>query len=207
MRMIRTSVGGADQRRSSDCLFETWRQIGDQSQEWHPHVIFVALLVRKKPLPLVVELEVLEKSEQSWPEITVLCHGLPRHLRSHLYVRSRYLCKALAVSRRFFLPIMPMRGVKILNTPFGVISSSWTIRVFAPSAVKIKRCPPLKSLKLGTSRTCLLRSNSRSSCWTFPKPLISSSKRVPLPISPFESLRALGVVGFQLGKLETSMTV
>ena len=41
-----------------------------------------------------------------------------------LYVRSRYLSKALAVSRRFFLPIMPIRGLKILKKPLGVISSS-----------------------------------------------------------------------------------
>src|SRR5262249_32587705 len=78
----RTSVGSRISDEIRIDLFETWRQIGDQSQEWHPHVIFVAPLVRKKPLPLVVELEVLEKSEQARPEITVRCHGLPRHLRS-----------------------------------------------------------------------------------------------------------------------------
>jgi DNA repair protein RadC len=36
---------------------------------------------------------------------------------------------------------------------------------------------------------------------------ISSSNRVPLPISPADNLRALGVVGFHLGKLATSTTV
>src|SRR5262249_24930861 len=120
----RTSVGSRISDKIRIDLFETWRQIGDQPEERPAHVIFVALLVRKKPLPLVVSLEIPEKAEQTCPEITVGCHGLLRHLRSHVYVRSRYLCKALAVSRRFFLPIIPMRGMKILNTPFGVISSS-----------------------------------------------------------------------------------
>jgi hypothetical protein len=54
---------------------------------------------------------------------------------------------------------------------------------------------------LGTSRTRLFFSNSRSSWGTFPNPLISSSNRVPSPISPGDSLRALGVVGIAFGKV------
>src|SRR5215472_2793721 len=165
------------------------------------------LLVRLEPPSLVVSLEIPEKAEQAWPEITVRCHGLLRHLRSHLYVRSRYLCKALAVSRRFFVPIIPINGLKILNQPLGVISNSWSTRVLAPCAVKTNRCPPLIKPMVGTIRTRLSRSNSRSCCSTFPKPLISSSNRVPSPISPPDNLRALGVVGFHLGKLLTSTTV
>src|SRR5215471_474411 len=105
-------------------LFECGRQIGDQPEKRLLDVRLITLLVRLKPSALVVSLEILEKAEETWPEITVRCHGLLRHLRSHLYVCSRYLCKALAVSRRFFLPMMPMKGMKILNIPLGVISSS-----------------------------------------------------------------------------------
>src|SRR5262252_7529600 len=81
------------------------------------------------------------------------------------------------------------------------------IRVAAPCAVKRKRWPPLRNLMLGTSRTRLFFSNSRSSWGTLPNPLISSSNRVPSPISPGDSLRALGVVGFHLGKFATLTTV
>src|SRR5215471_18508520 len=60
---------------------------------------------------------------------------------------------------------------------------------------------------LGTSRTRLFFSNSRSSCATLPSPRISSSNRVPSPISPADSLRARGVLGFHLGKFATLTTV
>src|SRR5262245_11332437 len=60
---------------------------------------------------------------------------------------------------------------------------------------------------LGTSRTRLFFSNSRSSWGTLPIPLISSSNREPSPISPSDTLRALGVVGFHLGKFATLTTV
>src|SRR5215470_13641336 len=116
MRISEPLASGArigDEIRAN--LLETGGQIGDQPQERPAHIIFVALLVRKKPLPLVVSFEIPEKAEQARPEITVRCHGLLRHLRSHLYVRSRYPCKAIAVSRRFFLPMRPMKGMKILN--------------------------------------------------------------------------------------------
>src|SRR5215471_16756972 len=105
-------------------LFECGREIGDQPEKRLLDLRLIPLLVRLEPSALVVGLEILEKAEETRPEITVRCHGLPRHLPSHLYVRSRYLCKALAVSRRFFLPIMPINGLKILNRPLGVISSS-----------------------------------------------------------------------------------
>src|SRR5215831_15952409 len=52
---------------------------------------------------------------------------------------------------------------------------------------------------LGTSRTRLFFSNSPSSWGTLPNPLMSTSNREPSPISPGDSLRALGVVGFHLG--------
>src|SRR5215472_17419783 len=81
------------------------------------------------------------------------------------------------------------------------------MRVLAPCAVKRKRWPPLKNFMLGTIRTRLFLSNSRSSCATLPNPRISSSNRVPSPISPVVSLRALGVVGFHLGKFATLTTV
>src|SRR5215471_17709326 len=71
----------------------------------------------------------------------------------------------------------------------------------------MKRWPPPINLMLGTSRTRLFFSNSRSSWGTLPSPLISSSNRVPSPISPGDSLRALGVVGFHLGKSATLTTV
>src|SRR5215469_4745227 len=121
----RAAIGPRIGDESAADLFERWREVGDQTQERRLDVGLVAILVRLEPPALVVSLEVPEKPEQTWPEITVRCHGLMRHLlRSHLYVRSRYLCKALARSRRLFLPIMPMRGLKSLNTPFGVILSS-----------------------------------------------------------------------------------
>ena len=87
------------------CLLTYADLVRDQTQERRLDVGLVALLVRLEPAALVVSLEILEKTEQTWPEITVRCHGLLRHLRSHLCVRSGSLCKALAVSRRFFLPI------------------------------------------------------------------------------------------------------
>src|SRR5262250_3164529 len=123
-RRHRAAIGTRIGAESAADLFERRREVRDQTQERRLDVGLVALLVRLEPPALVVSLEIPEKAEQTWPEVTVRCRGLPRHLRSHLYIRSRYLCKALAVSRRFFLPIMPMRGMKILNTPFGVISSS-----------------------------------------------------------------------------------
>ena len=52
-----------------------WRAVGDQPQERAAHIIFVALLVRKKPLALVVEPEVLEKSQEARPEISAICHA------------------------------------------------------------------------------------------------------------------------------------
>src|SRR6516165_4384668 len=174
MRIIEPPLGLGSAKSAAD-LFECGRQIGDQPKKRLLDVRLITLLVRLEPSALVVRLEILEKAEETWPEITVRCHGLLRHLRPHLYVRSRYLCKALAVSRRFFLPIMPMRGMKILNTPFGIISSSWSIRVLAPSAVKMNLWPPASIFMLGTIRTCLFGLNSLSSCSTLPKPLISSS--------------------------------
>src|SRR5215471_1826970 len=123
MRII-AAIGARVGCETSADLFQCGRQIGDQPEKRLLDVRLITLLVRLEPSALVVRLEILEKAEETWPEITVRCHGLLRHLRSHLYVRSRYLCKALAVSRRFFLPIMPMSGMKILNIPLGVISSS-----------------------------------------------------------------------------------
>jgi hypothetical protein len=56
-------------------IFETGGQIGDQPQERRPHIIFVALLVRKKPVTIVVELEFFKKSQQVQPEISVIVSG------------------------------------------------------------------------------------------------------------------------------------
>src|SRR5215470_1397791 len=120
----RAAIGTRIGDESAADLFERRREVRDQAQERRLDVSLVALLVRLEPTALVVSLEILEKAEQTWPEITVRCHGLLRHLRSHLYVRSRYLCRALAVSRRFFAPIIPINGLKILKKPLGVISSS-----------------------------------------------------------------------------------
>src|SRR5262249_8288076 len=120
----RAAMGTRVGDESAADLFERRREVRDQTQERRLDVGLVALLVRREPPALVVSLEIPEKAEQTWPEITVRCHGLPRQLRSHLYVRSRYLCKALAVSRRFFTPIIPINGLKILKKLLGVISSS-----------------------------------------------------------------------------------
>src|SRR5215813_8340277 len=115
----RAAIGTRIGDESAADLFECGREVRDQTQERRLDVGHVALLVRLEPPALVVSLEIPEKAEQTWPEITVCCHCLLRHLRSHLYFRSRYLCKALAVSRRFFLPIIPMKGLKILKKPLG----------------------------------------------------------------------------------------
>src|SRR5499425_530994 len=159
----RAAIGTRIGDESAADLFERRREVRDQTQERSLDVGLVPLLVRLEPPALVVSLEIPEKVKQAWPEITVRCHGLLRHLRSRLYVRSRYLCKALAVSRRFFVPIIPINGLKILNQPLGVISNSWSIRVLAPCAVKTNRLPPLIKLMLGTIRTRLFFSSSRSS--------------------------------------------
>src|SRR5215469_4058720 len=120
----RAAIGTGISDESAADLFERRREVRDQTQERRLDVGLVALLVRLEPTALVVSLEIPQKAEQTWPEITVRCHGLLRDLRSHLYVRSRYLCKALAVARRFFPPITPIRGAKITKIPFGLISSS-----------------------------------------------------------------------------------
>src|SRR5215831_1541977 len=57
----------------------------------------------------------------------------------------------------------PLRGMKMLNTPSASSRVHGRSEFQHPSAVKIKRFPPLKSLKLGTSRTCCFaRNHSRS---------------------------------------------
>src|SRR5262250_1231663 len=99
-RQHRAAIGPRISDESAADLFERRREVRDQTQERRLDVGLVALLVRLEPTALVVSLEIPEKAEQAWPEITVRCPGLLRHLRSHLYVRSRYLCKALAVARR-----------------------------------------------------------------------------------------------------------
>src|SRR5262245_49615556 len=105
-------------------LFERRREVRDQTQERRLDVGLVALLVRLEQPALVVSLAIPENAEQTWPEITVRCHALLRPLVSPLYVRSSDLCKALAVPRRFFAPISPVNGLKILKKPLGVIPSS-----------------------------------------------------------------------------------
>src|SRR5262249_31621860 len=120
----RAAIGTRIGDESAADLFERRREVRDQTQERRLDVGLVALLVRLEPPALVVSLEIPEKAEQTWSEITVRCHGLLRQLRPHLHARSRYLCKAFAVSRRFFAPIIPTNGLKILKKPLGVISSS-----------------------------------------------------------------------------------
>src|SRR5262249_966920 len=80
----RTSVGSRISNEIRIDLFETRRQIGDQTQERRLDVGLVALLVRLEPLALVVSLEIPEKAEQTLREITARCHGWLRHLRSHV---------------------------------------------------------------------------------------------------------------------------
>src|SRR5262249_219003 len=61
----RTSGGAwiGDEIRAN--LLETGGQIGDQPQERPANLIFVTQLVRKQPLPLVMEPHVLEKSQET----------------------------------------------------------------------------------------------------------------------------------------------
>src|SRR5579864_4971202 len=85
----RAAIGARIGDESAADLFERRLDVRNQTQERRLDVGLEALLVRLEPPALVVSLEVPEKEEQPWPEITVRCHGLLRHLRSHLYVRSR----------------------------------------------------------------------------------------------------------------------
>src|SRR5215468_9286953 len=68
---------------------ERRREVSDQTQERRLDIGLVALLVRLEPRALVVSLEIPEKAEQTWPEITVRCprrlvHGAPpRHREEH----------------------------------------------------------------------------------------------------------------------------
>src|SRR5215471_7723473 len=85
----RAAIGARVGDESAADLFECGRQIGDQSEKRLLDVRLITLLVRLEPSALVVRLEILEKAEETWPEITVRCHGLLRHLHSHPHVRSR----------------------------------------------------------------------------------------------------------------------
>ena len=69
MRMSEPLFGRGSKMKFGLIFLRPGGQIGDQPQERPAHIIFVALLVRKKPLPLVVEPEVLEKSQEARPEI------------------------------------------------------------------------------------------------------------------------------------------
>ena len=57
------------------CLITYADLVRDQTQERRLDVGLVALLVRLEPPELVVSLQIPEKAEQTWPEITVRCHG------------------------------------------------------------------------------------------------------------------------------------
>src|SRR5215813_13806253 len=78
----RAAIGSWIGDESAADLFERRREVRDQTQERRLDVCLVALLVRLEPPALVVSLEIPEKAEQTWPEITVRCHGLLRQLRS-----------------------------------------------------------------------------------------------------------------------------
>src|SRR5262245_45436959 len=81
----RAAIGTRIGDESAADLFERRREVRDQTQERRLDVGLVALLVRLEPPALVVSLEIPEKAEQTWPEITVRYHGLLRDLSSHLY--------------------------------------------------------------------------------------------------------------------------
>src|SRR5215471_12865662 len=79
----RATLGARVGDESAADLFECGRQIGDQPKKRLLDVRLITLLVRLEPSALVVRLEILEKAEETWPEVTVRCHGLLRHLHSH----------------------------------------------------------------------------------------------------------------------------
>jgi len=65
----------------------------------------------------------------------------------------------------------PMRGMKILNTPFGVISSSWSIRISAPLSRKDKAMSARQELEAGDEPHLLLREK--------PLPLVNRKRPGP----------------------------